>query len=119
MMSEANVVLQRTSSTEITWALAGLLGKFSDRSQMIGFPNLYHGVSVLQNTEEPDIHRFTLRTPDALEINVEIDYRALSREYIDGLIYRVRRTLAEARQKRDAVSMPINTLSGAVKGALH
>lgn len=118
-MSEPNVVSQTTSSTEITWALAKLLGAFGDRSQMIGFPNLYHGVSVLQNIEEPDIHRFTLRTPDALEFSVEIDYRALNREYIDRLVANIRRTIAQARQKRDRAEMPLTPLAGAVKGAIH
>jgi len=102
------------STTEIARALAQLLSRFSDRSRTAReLSGVIYGVSVSQHAVEQDLLRFAFITEDGEEVSVEVDVRALDREYVDNLVLRVAENIEQHRANK------VSTLTDVADGVLR
>ncbi|MFO8008702.1 MAG: hypothetical protein R6V05_13305 [Candidatus Brocadiia bacterium] len=105
------------STGEVSRAVARLLSRFSDQSRTArAMEGVVYGVSVQQHQYEHDLMKFAWITPDELEVAVEVDLRALSREYLDSLVVRVIDNLNEARSRKVST---LTDVADAVSRAVH
>ena len=118
MRDSAIYTMGSVSTTEIARSICGLLSRFSDQSRTArDLENVTSGVSVMQHAVVHDLLRFEFLTHDEAHVAVEVDLRALSREYIDGLVQRVIQQLEEHRAKK--ARGPLTDIAAGVSKVMH
>lgn len=97
-----------TDTHEITRHLCALLGRYADprlTRQMLndvgrGDALVISGVAALQNSNDTDQYMLLFVTPDGLQVQIEVSYPDLSREYLDTMIRNLTADLAKRRAER-------------------
>jgi hypothetical protein len=118
MKDSAIYTMGSVSTTEIARAVCGLLSRFSDQSRTAReLQGVTNGVAVMQHAVEHDLLRFEFLTHDDAHVAVEVDLRAMSRDYLDGLVDRVIQQLEEHRANK--ARGPMTDIAAGVSKVLH